>query len=256
MSREGQPVSSDQHCFPGGSHANHLVQVESAAVEPIVVSSGRKCCELSKSCSPLGLLEKTLLTSSAWNSTMRLLTWKQQITKFGHLIFRLSVSVPGTKGKGVSLLPIPDTLPEAPNTSCNRIYPKNLLQAAQDKYTQSALFPTPRAKECGAYAYPAGNHEKKVLTLTGVVTLFPTPSALNGHNCGTFQEWGGAWNKLRGLPIASSKVNPLWEEWLMGFPRDWTNLDDKAVATLSEMRSSRNKSIRSSKRLQILKPES
>jgi hypothetical protein len=186
---------------------------------------------------------------------MRLLTWKTQVTKSGHLIFRLSASVHGIKGNGVSLLPTPDTMPEAPNKSCNRKYPKNLLQAAQDQYHPLELFPTPRAKECGAYAYPGGNHDKKVLTLTGVVTLFPTPSALNGHNCGTFQEWGGAWNKLRGLPIASSKVNPLWEEWLMGFPRDWTNLDDKTVATLSEMPSSRSKSTRSSKRLQILKTE-
>jgi len=80
-----------------------------------------------------------------------------------------------------------------------------------------------------------------------------TPSALNGHNCGTFQEWGGAWNKLRGSPLASGKVNPVWEEWLMGFPKDWTNLDDKAVATLSETQSSRSKSTRSSKRLQTAK---
>jgi len=247
MLQKSQQVSFAQLSLVGDSPANHSVLLENVVEKPTSVISGQKCCELSKSCSPLGYLERMLLTSSAWNSTMRLLTWKPQDTKSGHLIFRLSASAPGIKGKGVSLLPTPDTMPEAPNKSCNRKYPKNLLQAAQDKYTPNALFPTPRSREIGAYAYPKGDHNKKVLTLTGVVTLFPTPSALNGHNCGTFQEWGGAWNKLRGLPIASSKVNPQWEEWLMGFPRDWTNLNDKDVVMLSEMQSSRNKSTRSSK---------
>ena len=203
-----------------GSLANHSVPAGNVVEDPMPVSSGRKCCESSKSCSPLGSLERTLLTSSAWNSTMRLLTWKTQVTKSGHLIFRLSASAPGIKGNGVSLLPTPDTMPEAPNKSCNRKYPKNLLQAAQDNY---------------------------------VPNLLPTPSALNGHNCGTFQEWGGAWNKLRGTPLASGKVNPVWEEWLMGFPMDWTDLEGRVVVILSGMRLSRNKSIRSSKRLQTLK---
>jgi hypothetical protein len=204
----------------GGFHASHSVPAGSAVEKTTAVISGRKCCESSKSFSPLGCLERTLLTSSAWNSTMRLLTWKTQVTKSGHLIFRLSASAPGIKGNGVSLLPTPDTMPEAPNKNCNRKYQKNLLQAAQGNY---------------------------------VPNLLPTPSALNGHNCGTFQEWGGAWNKLRGSPLASGKVNPTWEEWLMGFPADWTNLDDTVVVTLWETRSPRNKSTRSSKQSQILK---
>lgn len=222
MSRKSQQVSLDQHLLAGDSLANHSVLPGKEAVGQTLVISGQKCCGSSKSCSPLGLLERTLLTSSVWNSTMRLLTWKTQITKLGHLIFRLSASVPGTKGKGCSLLPAPDTMPEAPNTNCNRKYPKNLLQAAQDRY---------------------------------VPNLLPTPSALNGHNCGTFQEWGGAWNKLRGSPIASGKVNPIWEEWLMGFPQNWTNLEDNVVVTLSEMPSSRNRSTQSSKQSQTLKKE-
>ena len=216
--RLSQPLVS-QPSSVEDSPANHSVLAENAEEETMPVSSGRKCCESSESCSRLGCLEKMLLTSSAWNSTMRLLTWKTQVTKSGHLIFRLSASAPGTKGNGVSLLPTPDTMPEAPNKNCNRKYPKNLLQAAQDGY---------------------------------VPDLLPTPSALNGHNCGTFQEWGGAWNRLRGSPLASGKVNPMWEEWLMGFPADWTNLDDSNVVTLSEMPLSRSRCTRSSKRLQTL----
>ena len=204
------------------SPANPFQKPGNAVERATPVISGLKCYESSGICGPLGYLVRTLLTSQIWNSTRRYLTWKIRVTKSNHSIFQLVASMPGTRGNGSSLLPTPDTMPKAPNKNCNRKYPKNLLQAAQDRYIPS---------------------------------LLPTPSALNGHNCGTFQEWGGAWNTIRGTALASGKVNPMWEEWLMGFPRDWTNLDDKTVATLSEMPSSRSKSIRSSKRLQTLKKE-
>lgn len=222
MLRETRQVSLDQLCYQGDSLANRSAHLDCAKEEMMTVSSGRKCCGSSKSCSPLGSLERMLLTSSAWNSTRRFLTWKVRVTTRQHLIYQLVASMPGIRGNGYSLLPTPDTMPEAPNKSCNRKYPKNLLQAAKDHYT-------PR--------------------------LLPTPSALNGHNCGTFQEWGGAGNTIRGTDLASGKVNPTWEEWLMGFPKDWTNLDDSAVVMLLEMPSCRSKSTRSSKRLQTLKGE-
>ena len=203
------------------SLANRSAPAVCAKERQTLATSGRRCLGLFESSTPLGYLVKTLLTSRVWHSTRRYLTWKITATKQLHLICQLVASMPGIKGNVcLSLLPTPDTCPEAPNKSCNRKYPKNLLQAAQDNF---------------------------------VPELLPTPSALNGHNCGTFQEWGGAWNKLRGSPLASGKVNPVWEEWLMGFPKDWTNLDDKAVATLSETQSSRSKSTRSSKRLQTAK---
>ena len=46
-----------------------------------------------------------------------------------------------------------------------------------------------------------------------------------------------------------NRINPDLLEWLMGYPIGWTELD------ASEMQLSRSKSIRSSKRLQILKKE-
>lgn len=212
-----EPAASASPFYPVGFRASHSARAEKGGGGQTLAIYGQKCLGLSTNSGPVGCLEKMLLISPVWNSTRRLLIWKTRATKQGHLIFQLVASMPGIRGNGYSLLPTPDTMPEAPNKSCNRKYPKSLLQAAQDNYVPS---------------------------------LLPTPSALNGHNCGTFQEWGGAWNKLRGSPLASGKVNPMWEEWLMGFPKDWTNLDDKIVATLSEMLSSRSKSTRSSKRLQ------
>ncbi len=246
-----KPVSNTLPYFPADFHANPLVLPGSEKARSITVFSGRKCSGLLKSPGPLGFLEKTLMESSVWNSTMRLLIWNISVTPAGRSIFRLSPLVPGIADKeySLSLLPTPDTAPNAPNKNTNRKYPKNLLQAAREKYSP-IMFPTPRNHETGAYQYSQGDHKKKTPTLTGAVRLFPTPNALNGHNSGTFQEWGGATNKLRGTELASGNVNPDWEEWLMGFPPGWTRLSDKSDAELSEMLSSRNKSIRSSKQLQ------
>lgn len=219
MSQETLAAYYDRPLLAAGFPVNLSARQDYGADIQTPATSGRKCLELSNSSGPVGSLERMLLTSSAWHSTRRWLTWKTRAIQSGHLIFRLVASMPGIKGNGSSLLPTLDTMPEAPNKSCNRKYPKNLLQAAQDNY---------------------------------VPGLLPTPSALNGHNCGTFQEWGGAWNKLRGSPLASGKVNPTWEEWLMGFPKDWTNLDDRSVATLWAMPSSRSKSIRSLKQSRTL----
>ena len=220
MSQETLAGYIIQPCYLGDSLANLSQKPENVGERQTPVISGRKCSELLMISGPLGCLVRTLLTSQTWRSTRRYLTWKVRDTEYQYSIFQLVASMPGTRGNGSSLLPTPDTLPEAPNKNCNRKYPKNLLQAARDRY---------------------------------IPALLPTPSALNGHNCGTFQEWGGAWNKLRGSTLASGKVNPVWEEWLMGFPVDWTNLDDSSVATLSEMPLSRSKSTRSSKQSRKLK---
>lgn len=239
--------------YPEDSRVNRSVLPGSEKARSMTVISGRRCSDLLQSVGRLGCLERTLLVSSVWNSIMRLLIWKISDTPSGRSVFQLVPLKLGTNGSGCSsLLPTPDTCPEAPNKNCNRKYPKSLLQAAVDQYVPT-MFPTPRGHEVGGYQYSRGNHDKKTLTLTGVVTMFPTPNSLNGHNSGTFQERGGAGNKLRGTSIASLKVSPDWEEWLMGFPPGWTKISDKLAAQLLGKQSSRCKSTRSSKRLQTLK---
>src|SRR5271168_3614570 len=47
---------------------------------------------------------------------------------------------------------------------------------------ESGLLPTMRAAEHGQYQYSKGDHNKKTLTLTGVVMLVPTPISTNWHN--------------------------------------------------------------------------
>lgn len=115
----------------------------------------------------------------------------------------------------------------------------NLSQAVR-------MFPTCRSKENGDYQYSSGDHQKPVLTLSGVARMFPTPraqehcqynsegnyialsrfvkfhptpSATDGKRDGTEKQPSSLPKEVGGF------LNPLWVEWLMGFPEEWTELD-------------------------------
>lgn len=190
----GTPVTDNRRPYcPVDFPASRLVMPGSEKARKMTVSSGRKCYEWCRNSGPLGLLERMLLESSAWNSTIVLLAWRVSVTPAGRSLFQLAASVPGTDGNGCSsLLPTPDTCPEAPNANCNRIYPKNLLQAAQDGYSP---------------------------------VMFPTPTAPGGHQVGRIEEWGGSGNPIRdGMNETPGFLNPLWVELLMGFPCGYTDI--------------------------------
>lgn len=73
----------------------------------MTATSGQKCSELSRSCGPLGSLEKMLLASNIWHSTRCFLTWKPKATKQGRLWFQLAVSMPRTEDTGLPYWPTP-----------------------------------------------------------------------------------------------------------------------------------------------------
>lgn len=93
--------------FPGGSPVSRSAVPGSAEARMMTVISGQKCLESSMSSGPLGLLEKTLLTSSIWRSTKCYLTWKTRVTKQERLLFRLAASTPRTDGTDVPSWPTP-----------------------------------------------------------------------------------------------------------------------------------------------------
>lgn len=128
--------------FPEASldHASHFPLPGNDEARKTTVTSGQKCCALLKSCDPVGSLVKMLLESSVWRSTRCFLTWKPQGTKQGRLLFRLAPSTHRTGENGAPLLP------------------------------------TVRAMESGCYQYSQGKHDHPILTLTGVVKLWPTPT--------------------------------------------------------------------------------
>ncbi len=121
----------------------------------------------------------------------------------------------------------------------------------------SSLLPTMRASEKGNYQYSHGDHSKKVLTLTGYVALYPTPTTTDTHQ--RFNTSVGSNNRRPNLsamakynlfptPCATNwknretsphsrdlqkaiggQLNPQWVEWLMGFPSGWTDLEDSGT---------------------------
>jgi len=203
--------------FPGDSPASRFPLPGSAEAIKMTVTSGRKCLELSRSCGPIGLLEKMLLESSIWRSTQCYLTWKPKVTPQGRLLFQLAVSVPRIEDADVR------------------------------------LWPTVRARETGDYQYSQGRHDKKTLTLTGAVKMWPTPKASDCKGTGPAgsksAEHDLAKRNLKGVVMyatptaadakgssggkmhsslrteAGGQLNPMWIEWLMGFPIGWTDLN-------------------------------
>lgn len=170
--------------FPADSHASPFLSPGSAEARRMTVTSGRKCCALSRSSGPLGSLVRTLLVSSAWHSTRCFLIWKASATPAKRLLFRLVPSTPCTDVTGVQSWPTPTTA---------------------DAYI-------------GAFAskqQKAGSQHS--LNLASAVRMYPTPLST---------DWKNRQNRKSSIQnMVGGKLNPMWIEWLMGFPIGWTDLD-------------------------------
>ena len=90
-----------------------VVKPDSAEARAMTATSGRRCLELSTSCGPLGSLERMLLTSSIWRSTMCFLTWKVKATPHGRLWFQLAASALRTKDTDLQSWPTPTAMDAA-----------------------------------------------------------------------------------------------------------------------------------------------
>ena len=99
--------------FPAASRANPSPKPDSAEARAMTATSGRRCLELSTSCGLLGSLERMLLTSSIWRSTMCFLTWKVKATPHGRLWFQLAASALRTKDTDLQSWPTPTAMDAA-----------------------------------------------------------------------------------------------------------------------------------------------
>lgn len=91
--------------------------------------------------------------------------------------------------------------------------------------TGSGLWPTPTV--CGNYNRKGASKTSGDGLATAVMKrMWPTPNAGSSRWGGSMQEWGGSKNWVRKeLPeMATGPLNPMWVEWLMGFPLGWTDL--------------------------------
>ena len=259
-----RPKNAPHSSSPGDFLVSQSVPPGSDEARRMTAGSGRRCYELCGNSDPLGLLEKMLLESSDWHSMMSLLIWRIRNTCAGHSIFQLSRWERGTSASGSSLLPTPDTLAGSAtaNLQCNRIYPKNLTQAARDGYTPKIL-PTPRASESDqgptnrekiAAAGSSWMGQHRGATLSTIVKLWPTPTSRDHKDTGNAIILGSVEvNCLLGRAVGPSKesgsLSPDWTEWLQGLPIGWTDCG------ASVTRLSHNKSTQSLKPLRKSKKE-
>ncbi len=199
--------------------ANHSVKPGSREAQAMTVTSGLKCSELLKKQDPVSCLQRMLLESSRWHSTMCFLNWKAKGTPQGRLLFQLAPSTPRTDEIECGLWPTPELPPGNDATAATTTF------ATSTDVTHSSV---------DAPELSGGQSKASALT-----TMWPTPSsrdwkdtpgmAQTGKNPdGTIRQRSDQLarrvyqnNQTQTNP---GSLNPMWVEWLMGYPIGHTDL--------------------------------
>jgi DNA (cytosine-5)-methyltransferase 1 len=126
---------------------------------------------------------------------MCFLTWKDKATPAGRLLFQLAPSTPRTDGIGSGLWPTATT---------------------QDNVQIRGV-----GKTVGT---------KRGTTLGGAVRMWPTPTAQDNRDRGgpsspSIQRRAAIGKSIELSMCVDGSLNPTWVEWLMGFPKDWLEVE-------------------------------
>lgn len=152
--------------------------------------SGLKCYELYEKLnlhgSSLRTFAASLLSTTAWYSSVCALSWKKMNTKSNRFVFQLAPSMRRTKGKESGLLP-----------TCR----------------------TSSANGESAAEVAAGNPKKRLET---EIAMLPTPRA-NKIDGKTSKGYGNTTQETLG-ERTGYKLQPAFAAWMMGFPENWTEL--------------------------------
>ena len=201
---------------PADSRASPSPPPESGGALRMNATCGRRCAALLPSCGPVGCLGKMLLASSIWGSTKRSLTWQKRDTLFSHSYFRLAVSAHG--------------------------------MSASELLSSRLMFPTPLAsdKSTGRDAanldvflsdngiFRKRNKDGSIWSLSlSAAVFYLTPAASEGYRStlkpAAFRDKSLSSNLSAQVirqeqPLSErAALNPDWVEWLMGFPKKWTD---------------------------------
>ena len=224
--------------FAGDSLASLTVLPGSARARRMTVISGLNFYALLKNSDPLGFLQRMFLASYHCISTLCYLTWRVRATPAGHLIFQLAPSMPPTSENASLLLPTPTTV------DTGSYFNRSKSPGAKKRPTLGAmarhgLWPTPRANE-----RQQQNSQDGGMALSRAVKMWPTPTAHGNYNrrgasrhsgdglatvvklypTPTARDWKGeGYPGQLGTEIAG-QLNAEFVEWLMNFPRGWTDL--------------------------------
>ena len=222
--------------FPEDSPASRFPWQESKKEKGTIVTYGLRCSELSESCARIALSVRTFLESSGLPPGKWSRIWSRQGITSSCSVLKLRLSELGTGEQGCFLLlPTPNTMDkmtpkseealnrEAKGTRSRQ--PCNLRDwvAVQEGFR---MWPTPTARDHkGANSMehlkqakePGNQHH--VGQLANAVKLYTTPCAADAT--GTT---GGKNHRSLRTEVAG-QLNPMWVEWLMGFPIGWTDLN-------------------------------
>jgi len=274
MSKE---KNSKQTSLWEDSHANRSVSQVNKKGEMTTDISGQKCLDSLKKSNPnslLGRMCKDLLTSkTAWSSDRCKMTWKVKVSKSNVSLYQLQASVLGTKDLESGLWATPNTMDYLPPRSAagtkklmeghrkGRTKPSNLREQVDPETMR--MYPTPRSsgqEDAETLIKRKGEKAASQHNLTANVQMFPTPSAScqldvvappetvkknssgwSVTRVGTGTKFGAKLNDVVNKvnqPIEpGGKLNPTFVEFLMGFPENWTKIE-QAESKVSETQSS------------------
>ena len=235
------------------THANHSVSPDLEKEKKTTDTSGRSCLKLLHAKDPLGSFAKTFMVTLPWASTKCCLTWKVKATPQGRLLFQL---VPKMHTIGEI-----DSGSSAKMWATPRVGGEESFESVEKRLgTQKAkkhnlfaqvqhdmkLWPTPNAWDGNRGPRSKENlieksHQINLISAVkdaehpDPVHMWPTPRARDykdgpsippsviegrrSHNLGTKVEES---TQTKG----SGSLNPTWVEWLMGYPKGWTDLKD------------------------------
>ena len=214
--------------LPGDSLASLTVSPGSAEARMMTATSGRNICELYERSNPPGWWVRTFLESLLPCSTMFFLTWNVQVTPQQSLIFQLAHSEPTTSDTESLSWPTP---------LVTDIYTGNLKSSQQKEGSKHSLnlsgavnrWPTPTKQD-----YKRRGPNSRQQGLPEKIHRFPTPQASDANRGPLSEE---RYQKNLGGPNLISEINhrtgatggqlnPIWVEWLMGFPLGWTEIGE------------------------------
>jgi hypothetical protein len=116
---------------------------------------------------------------------------------------------------------------QTPEHFNQRLYDNETGRLCQKGLTQFvAMFPTPDANcgNRGPAKDPAAKHRpsgaQRQMTINDAVKMWPTPRAFMHKDSTTNR------GKSNLGEVVGGQLNPMWVEWLMGFPLGWTDLED------------------------------
>jgi len=123
--------------------------------------------------------------------------------------------------------------------SRNRSFQQLRRSAHRTDASAFSSWPTPEV-QTGDYSYSGGDHTKIVMNLEGAAKMWATPAARDWKDSSTVRETDYLALGRQVLqptgpeypnPSGPRKLNPAFDEWLMGIPRGWT--DSAPVETAS-----------------------